>query len=66
MATIGHPLSDLINVTTPFLLHEMETSDSQEAFRPGVTPGLPTKEQVIEWYAEIAGWDPKPDLVWGT
>lgn len=65
MATVGHPLSDLINVTTPFLNAE-NGPDPQSAFLPGATPGLPTKEQLVEWYKEVAGWDPKPDLIWGA
>ena len=34
-------------------------------FLPNHTPGLPTKEQCIEWYRETAGWDPTPDMTWG-
>lgn len=65
MATVGHPLSDLINLIGPFLFTESDL-DPQPSFRPGATPGLPTKEQVVEWYAEAARWDPKPVLVWGS
>jgi len=36
------------------------------AFGPGATPGLPTEEQVLEWYAEVAGWDPAPEMTWGA
>lgn len=65
MATIGHPLSDLINLLGPFLFTESGL-DPQPAFHPGATPGLPSKRQVVEWYAEAAGWDPNPDLAWGS
>jgi len=34
-------------------------------FREGVTPGLPTQQQLVQWYGEVAGWDPTPDLTWG-
>lgn len=30
------------------------------------SPGLPTRDQAISWYAEVAGWDPAQDLAWGT
>jgi aminoglycoside phosphotransferase (APT) family kinase protein len=28
--------------------------------------GLPTRDQAIHWYAEIAGWDPSPEMAWVT
>jgi aminoglycoside phosphotransferase (APT) family kinase protein len=28
--------------------------------------GLPTVNQCIEWYSEIAGWNPAPDMPWGV
>jgi aminoglycoside phosphotransferase (APT) family kinase protein len=65
MATIGHPLSDLVNVCTPFLTAE-SGPDPHKGFVPGATPGLPTREQVVEWYTEVSGYDAKPDLVWGA
>ena len=70
MSTIGHPLSDLNNVLSPYI-----TASSQKAatigrahkgFQPGATPGLPTCEQLIAWYSEVAGWDPRPDFTWGN
>jgi len=63
MSTIGHPLSDVINISTPYYLREHLPIYSK--FKDGVTPGLPSKEQLINWYAEVAGWDPTPDLTWG-
>lgn len=69
MSTIGHPLSDLLNMCTPYFMAQDTTMTKQlhdfSAFKPGVTPGLPTKEQLIGWYSEVAGWDPVPDLPWG-
>lgn len=35
------------------------------AFLPGQTLGLPTKEECIKWYSEMAGWDPSPEIAWG-
>lgn len=64
MATIGHPLSDLCNLTSPYVLQE-ESSLSASNFKPGVTAGLPTREDCIRWYSEIASWDPSQDLLWG-
>jgi aminoglycoside phosphotransferase (APT) family kinase protein len=65
MSTIGHPLSDLVNLITPFL-SAMEGLNSHDGFKLGATPGLPTQIQVIEWYTEVAGWDPALDLPWGA
>ncbi len=67
MSTIGHPLSDVVNLVTPWT----ETTNtagvhSQEAFQPGQGPrGLPTVDQCIAWYRELAGWDPAPEMLWG-
>ncbi|KAF1986262.1 APH-domain-containing protein [Aulographum hederae CBS 113979] len=69
MATIGHPLSDLSNLLTPFTTANSETARrigrASDKFLVGATPGLPTKEQCIEWYRQVAGWDPTPDTTWG-
>jgi len=69
MATIGHPLSDLVNLIGPYTtapLKEAEDSGRiNKEFRPGACPGLPTKEQCVAWYREVAGWDPEPELKWG-
>ena len=68
MSTIGHPLSDLANLLTPFVTAQNRTAVSigrgHHAFLPGRTPGLPTREQCVQWYNELAGWDPTPDLTW--
>jgi len=66
MSTIGHPLSDLINVITPYLTAGKTEVLNYPTFVEGVTPGLPTQDQVVKWYAEVAGWDPTPDLTWGA
>ncbi|KAF2270675.1 APH-domain-containing protein [Lojkania enalia] len=69
MSTIGHPLSDLNNLLTPYLTASNEKAASigraHKAFQPGATEGLPSREQLIDWYAETAGWDPRPDMMWG-
>lgn len=66
MSTIGHPLSDLINLVTPFYLVDEPEVAKVPAFKKGATPGLPTREDIVKWYAEVAGWDPSPDLTWGV
>ena len=73
MATIGHPLSDFVNLTGPYTHGSKYSPDvaardgsKKPAFSPGTVPGLPTLEMCIGWYAEVAGWDPRPELGWGT
>lgn len=65
MSTIGHPLSDLINLLNPYFLVDEEIQNLP-AFSPGATKGLPTQHDLVNWYTEVAGWDPKPDLTWGA
>jgi aminoglycoside phosphotransferase (APT) family kinase protein len=65
MSTIGHPLSDLINLITPYNLLNQQLVKYLPAFQNEATPGLPTKDELVKWYAEVAGWDPSPDLTWG-
>ncbi|KAF2440102.1 kinase-like protein [Karstenula rhodostoma CBS 690.94] len=69
MSTIGHPLSDLSNLIVPWTITAFSTErrNSCPAFSPTVTtPGLPSRDKIIDWYAEVAGWDPAPDIAWGT
>lgn len=70
MSTIGHPLSDLNNVLSPFITASSEKAvavgRAHKGFQPGATPGLPSREQLVEWYTAEAGWDPEPDLTWGN
>lgn len=77
MATIGHPLSDVVNLTGPFAhaaAMEHQTGDAKamaayrgsDAFLKGRTPGLPTREQVLEWYHAVVPWKQNPkELTWG-
>jgi aminoglycoside phosphotransferase (APT) family kinase protein len=69
MATIGHPLSDLVNLISPYLTavsaEALAIGRGSKAFQPGMTDGLPSREELISWYQEVAEWDPKPDLRWG-
>lgn len=61
MATIGHPLSDIANLTSPYFLDSAE--HKAENFHK--TPGIPPREQNLQWYAEVTGYNPEPDMDWG-
>ncbi|KAF2096606.1 acyl-CoA dehydrogenase family member 11 [Rhizodiscina lignyota] len=69
LATIGHPLSDLTNLLNPFTTAESpyaaKIGRMNKAFQKGACPGLPTKEECIQWYQDASGYDPRPDLTWG-
>ncbi|KAL2051321.1 hypothetical protein ABVK25_008373 [Lepraria finkii] len=71
MSTIGHPLSDLSNLLTPYCFavnppNSAMSVRTNPAFSPSAnTPGLPSRSKCIKWYAEVAGWDPTPELDWG-
>ena len=71
MSTIGHPLSDLANLLSPFTfaLHpvaEQLASRANAAFSPStLKAGLPTRGECIKWYAEISGWGPHDESQWG-
>ncbi|KAH8732785.1 acyl-CoA dehydrogenase family member 11 [Phaeosphaeriaceae sp. PMI808] len=69
MSTIGHPLSDLNNVLSPYVTASsakaVAIGRAHAGFKPGATPGLPTRDELIQWYSEVAGWDPRPDFTWG-
>ncbi|EAS33769.3 phosphotransferase enzyme family domain-containing protein [Coccidioides immitis RS] len=63
MATIGHPLSDFCNLTSPYI-HTGGHPGSTE-FSPEAAPGLPTREECVQWYSNIAGWNPTSEVIWG-
>lgn len=68
MSTIGHPLTDLINLLNPYFLRDQPRNQSYydlTKFKAGATPGLPTEHDLIKWYGEIAGWDATADIPWG-
>ncbi|KAK5625673.1 hypothetical protein RRF57_001389 [Xylaria bambusicola] len=66
MSTVGHPLSDLANLLTPYYTQDAagRYSRTASAFQPGATPGLPTPDVILMWYKETAGWDPRPEMHW--
>lgn len=68
MATVGHPLSDLANLTGPFSWSStiIGNPDNRDQFAPGVTPGIPTLAECVEWYHQDSGYDAASDLAWGN
>jgi aminoglycoside phosphotransferase (APT) family kinase protein len=63
MATVGHPLSDFCNLTSPYVLDS--TEHSKEDFQTGRIPGLPSREDCVRWYAAVSGYNPADDILWG-
>lgn len=68
MATIGHPLSDLVNLTGPWTWSGKTTGTDKDSseFADGVTPGLPTLDQAVKWYSEASGYKAEKDMPWGN
>lgn len=71
MATVGHPLSDFCNLTSPYILTgpspylKDSPVQAKDSFHPSTIPGLPTRADCVRWYSEVAGYDPTADLLWG-
>ncbi|CAK7564035.1 MAG: hypothetical protein SEPTF4163_001918 [Sporothrix epigloea] len=69
MSTRGHPLSDLLNLLTPFQIAHLSDKiyNGQALFLPGKVPGLPTPDEITAMYAAEAGWSPTPsELRWAA
>lgn len=67
MSTVGHPLSDVCNLMMPFYQARdpNATMHDMSAFLPGRTAGLPQPEQIMAWYTEVSGYDPRAEVSWG-
>lgn len=65
MATVGHPLSDLVNLTMPYNMDSPGSPGSGSPFDPSKVPGLPTLKECVAWYTEESGYDPSKELAWG-
>ena len=65
MSTIGHPLSDLSNLLSPYTFAAFPAMSNASFQAPRRLKGLPSREECMAWYAELAGWDPRPDSKWG-
>lgn len=59
MSTIGHPLSDLANMMTPFYTAPLNPAKVQahKGFLPGATPGLPTPAEIAALYFSVVDDD---------
>ena len=71
MSTIGHPLSDLSNLLSPYSFANnapdpaLSTRINPAFVHSARAPGLPSRSLCIQWYSEIAGYDPISELDWG-
>ncbi|EGE00336.1 phosphotransferase [Trichophyton tonsurans CBS 112818] len=64
MATIGHPLSDLCNLTGPYA--NVDGGPAETRFRSEGIEGLPTRDECVRWYGEVSGWAVSGrELGWG-
>lgn len=72
MSTLGHPLSDIANLLSPFYLALHASSATYRsivnpAFSVSAcTPGLPSHSQCISRYSDLAGWDPRSEMRWAA
>ena len=69
LCTLGHPLSDLSGFLLNWTVtnsHALVRTHYHAAFLDGDTkyPGLPSKQQCVAWYAEVAGWNPSKEMEW--
>jgi len=79
LVTIGHPLADLANLTSPWTISNateswprkhadyafLEPSNSRSTRKDH--PGLPTKEECMHWYQEEVGFPiSERDIAWAT
>lgn len=67
LCTIGHPLADLCNLLSPYYWPESLFGKDFGFLNPKETlpKGLPTVEQNLQYYSQIAGWDPVPSWTFG-
>lgn len=66
MSTLGHPLSDLAHFLTQQVVASVCALPQNAAFVKGATPGLPSAEQILRWYRDYTGWDPRRDFGWAA
>ena len=62
MSTIGHPLSDLSNLLTPYFTASLDPSQAvnvHPGFLPRATRGLPTPDDITRLYFSVAGSTPE-------
>ena len=79
LGTVGHPLADVTNLIQPWTISNATPNwpriHADRAFvhpsRPDSKnsefPGLPTREQAVQWYCETAGYDiSDKELTWAA
>jgi aminoglycoside phosphotransferase (APT) family kinase protein len=62
MSTIGHPLSDISNLLTPYFTARLDPRKSMNVhpgFKPRATRGLPTPDEITRLYFSIAAPTPR-------
>jgi aminoglycoside phosphotransferase (APT) family kinase protein len=62
MSTIGHPLSDISNLLTPYFTARLDPSQSinvHPGFKPRATRGLPTPDEITRLYFSITSPTPR-------
>lgn len=65
MTAVGHPLSDLSHLLMQQLVANTGVkAPKNEPFIGGCTPGLPSVNQVLSWYRDYSGWDPRREFGW--
>lgn len=71
MSTIGHPLSDLSNLLSPYIFAVNPPNAAMQvhcnsAFVPGGQwSGLLSQAQCLKAYSQYSGWDASSDIAWG-
>ncbi|KAL4751768.1 hypothetical protein BDW72DRAFT_212547 [Aspergillus terricola var. indicus] len=70
MATLGHPLSDVVSLVAPFLPHTWGVNNNTSSLSPPISrssqeeSGLPSLEECLLLYRQ-SGYDVRSDLAWG-
>ncbi|KAK1758241.1 kinase-like domain-containing protein [Echria macrotheca] len=62
MSTIGHPLSDISNLLTPYFTARLDPRKSinvHPGFKPRATRGLPTPDEITTLYFSVANPTPR-------
>ncbi|KAF2772872.1 APH-domain-containing protein [Teratosphaeria nubilosa] len=78
-STLAHPYADLTNLISPWTISDATPSwprihadkafldPSQPDSKASEYPGLPTKQEALQWYEETVGWQiPSSELTWAT
>lgn len=72
MSTLGHPLSDIANLLSPYYFAQHASSSTYRSLvNPAFSvsapsPGIPAHSQCISWYRGLAGWDPRLEMRWAV